>query len=121
MADDLTSGDRYSALAGYRVALVNYPGSLGFGQDFVDELPPKLGELEVDATLAAGHYLNTLSLASRTRGKKFIAGGSHGGFITAHLTARYPDEYDAALMRNPVTDMMSELNQTDIPDWCEQD
>ncbi|KAM0790462.1 hypothetical protein ACM66B_003339 [Microbotryomycetes sp. NB124-2] len=105
------------ALAGYRVALVNYPGSLGYGQDFVDELPPLLGKLEVDATLATGHYLNTLSLASRTKGKKLIAGGSHGGFITAHLTARFSDEFDAALMRNPVTDLMGELQSTDIPDW----
>ncbi|KAK4049284.1 alpha-actinin [Microbotryomycetes sp. JL201] len=105
------------ALAGYRVALVNYPGSLGYGQDFVKVLPPQLGRLEVEATLAAGQHLATLSLASRTRGKKLIAGGSHGGFISAHLTARYPDEYDACLMRNPVTDLMGELQSTDIPDW----
>ncbi|KAK4047110.1 hypothetical protein OIO90_006312 [Microbotryomycetes sp. JL221] len=110
-------GTAIYALAGYRVALVNYPGSLGYGQAFVDELPPRLGHLEVEATLAAGHYLNALSLASRTKGKKLIAGGSHGGFITAHLTARFADEFDAALMRNPVTDLMAELQSTDIPDW----
>ncbi|ORY88402.1 Alpha/Beta hydrolase protein [Leucosporidium creatinivorum] len=106
------------ALAGYRVALVNYPGSLGYGQQFVDSLPPQLGTLEVEATLAAGHYLNTLSLASRTKGKKFVLGGSHGGWIAAHLSARFPDEFDATVMRNPVTDLASNSFNTDIPDWC---
>lgn len=44
-------------------------------------------------------------------------GGSHGGWITAHLSARFPDEYDAAVMRNPVVDLASMLYATDIPDW----
>jgi acylaminoacyl-peptidase len=65
------------ALCGYRVAGVNYPGSTGFGQRFIDILPPLLGKLEVDAAIAVPHYLNTLSLASRTKGKNLFAGGSH--------------------------------------------
>lgn len=99
------------------MALVNYPGSLGFGQDFVDSLPPRLGKLEVDATLATSHYLNTLSLASRTKGSRFFLGGSHGGFIGTHLSGIYPDEYDAVVLRNPVTDLASMVSATDIPDW----
>ncbi|GAA5892740.1 hypothetical protein JCM6882_000570 [Rhodosporidiobolus microsporus] len=105
-------------LAGNRFVHVNYPGSLGFGQAAVDVLPPRLGELEVEATLAAPHYLNSLSLASRTPGKKLLMGGSHGGWTACHLTARWPDEYDAVVMRNPVTDLVSNAAMTDIPDWC---
>ncbi|GAA5926304.1 hypothetical protein JCM1841_005529 [Sporobolomyces salmonicolor] len=106
------------ALAGYRIAHVNYPGSLGFGQDFVDVLPPQLGKLEVEATLGAGHYLNTLSLASGTKGKRLLMGGSHGGWTAAHLTSRWPKEYDAVVMRNPVIDLRTNFATTDIPDWC---
>lgn len=105
------------ALAGFRVAFVNYPGSLGFGQDFVDALAPELGILEVNATLATKHYLNTLSLASGTKRKCVYIGGSHGGWIGSHLTSKYPEEFDACVMRNPVVDLPSMLSVTDIPDW----
>lgn len=48
----------------------------------------------------------------------FIFGGSHGGFIAAHLIARYPDFYRGAALRNPVTDIGAMISDTDIPDWC---
>lgn len=105
------------ALAGYRVCLVNYPGSTGFGQDFVDVLPPQIGTLEVEATLAAGHYLNQLSLASRTKGCRLLMGGSHGGWIGCHLTSKFPDEFDAYVSRNPVTSLAAQGVASDIPDW----
>ncbi|GAA5863675.1 hypothetical protein JCM8547_003689 [Rhodosporidiobolus lusitaniae] len=107
-----------AALFGYRFVHVNYPGSLGFGQSAVLSLPPRLGELEVEATLAAPHYLNQLSLASRTKGKNLLMGGSHGGWTACHLTARWPGEFDAVVMRNPVTDLVANSSMTDIPDWC---
>lgn len=44
-------------------------------------------------------------------------GGSHGGFISCHLSGSHPDEYDAVVLRNPVTDLPSMLGSTDIPDW----
>ena len=114
---DWSYGTAALVLAGYRVVLVNDPGSTGYGQRFIDELPPRIGELEVEATLASAHYLNALSLASRTRGKKLLMGGSHGGFIASHLTARWPDEFDAVVQRNPVTDLVANFYNSDIPEW----
>ncbi|BGO95618.1 Alpha/Beta hydrolase protein [Rhodotorula toruloides] len=105
-------------LAGYRLVLVNYPGSTGFGQHTISALPARLGEWEVEATLASAHYLNALSLASRTKGKRLLMGGSHGGWIACHLSARWADEWDAVVMRNPVTDLVGNAGMTDIPDWC---
>ena len=29
----------------------------------------------------------------------------HGGFLTAHLSAQFPDRYKSAVMRNPVIDI----------------
>lgn len=45
-------------------------------------------------------------------------GGSHGGWTACHLTARWPDEFGAVVMRNPVTDLVANASMTDIPDWC---
>ncbi|KAM0754121.1 hypothetical protein T439DRAFT_378208 [Meredithblackwellia eburnea MCA 4105] len=114
-ATDYAYSSLIYVLAGYRVALVNYPGSLGFGQDAVLSLPPQVGKLDVDATLATSHFLNTISLASRTPGSRLLMGGSHGGYISTHLSAT--DEYDAVVLRNPVTDLASMAAATDIPDW----
>jgi len=50
--------------------------------------------------------------------KVAVIGGSHGGFISAHLIGQYPDIFKAAVMRNPVCDISLMIHQTDIPDWC---
>lgn len=50
--------------------------------------------------------------------KVAVIGGSHGGFISAHLIGQHPDIFKAAVMRNPVCDISLMIHQTDIPDWC---
>lgn len=119
------------------VALVNYPGSLGFGQAFVDSLPPKLGDLDVEATIACTRHLESIGMGGGRDGLRLLMGfvpsflsflslpadtthacrGSHGGYIAAHLSARYPKFYNAVVLRNPVVDLPSMLSRTDIPDW----
>ena len=49
----------------------------------------------------------------------FVSGGSHGGFLTAHLSASRPDLFAAAAIRNPVINLNSMRHVTDIPDWVE--
>lgn len=60
-------------------------------------------------------------------------GGSHGGYLTAHLSAKYPDLFRGAILRNPVIDLPSKyitvkvrskftvclgmLVTSDITDW----
>ncbi|KAA0166124.1 hypothetical protein FNF27_07540 [Cafeteria roenbergensis] len=44
-------------------------------------------------------------------------GGSHGGFLGAHLTARR-GSVAAACLRNPVIDVAAMASATDIPEWC---
>ena len=56
-------------------------------------------------------------------------GGSHGGFLSAHLTALGDGgggaeagegrlDVAAACLRNPVTNIATMAGVTDIPDWC---
>lgn len=44
-------------------------------------------------------------------------GGSHGGFLTAHLAGQHPAAFKAAVLRNPVCDLELMVHVTDIPDW----
>ncbi|KAL1921198.1 uncharacterized protein VTP21DRAFT_10914 [Calcarisporiella thermophila] len=100
---------------GFAIAKVNYTGSLGFGQKCVEDLVGKIGEVEVQETHAVVEYLVK---QGRVDGAKACAfGGSHGGFTSAHLTARYPDYYKACVLRNPVINVGAMVSTTDIPDW----
>jgi dipeptidyl aminopeptidase/acylaminoacyl peptidase len=85
------------ALVGYTVALVNYPGSTGYGQEPVDRLTRELGTLDVEACRAVPAFLSSQGF---TIDKTYLFGGSHGGFIISHLLARWPDEFAAAAMAN---------------------
>ena len=48
-----------------------------------------------------------------------MCGGSHGGFLTAHLTAARPNQFCAAAIANGVINLNSMRSVTDIPDWCD--
>lgn len=103
--------------AGYTLAFINYPGSTGFGQDTIEELSRDCGNLEVRACLEFKDYLVKLGVATNGKGKRLYLGGSHSGFIGAHLSVRWPDAFDAIDIRNPVIDLPSMFATSDIPDW----
>ena len=46
-----------------------------------------------------------------------FSGGSHSGFLGGHVIAK-DKRYKACVIRNPVTNIASMYNVTDIPDWC---
>ncbi|KAG0142926.1 hypothetical protein CROQUDRAFT_135262 [Cronartium quercuum f. sp. fusiforme G11] len=104
------------ALLGYSTAYINYPGSLGYGQKWVYHLIKHLGQADVESSKLALDFLRSSKRVHPRRA--FVNGGSHGGFITAHLTSRYPDLFAAACMRNPVVDLVgTAAGGSDIPDW----
>ncbi|EKM77251.1 hypothetical protein AGABI1DRAFT_122246 [Agaricus bisporus var. burnettii JB137-S8] len=105
------------ALEGYTFSQPNYTGTTGYGQDNVYKLLGKCGTLDVEDVHASTLFLiNDLQLARLGEGEIFVWGGSHGGFIAAHLISRFPDIYSAAVLRNPVI-TCGEIAGTDIPDW----
>ncbi|KAJ6554236.1 Alpha/Beta hydrolase protein [Mycena capillaripes] len=105
----------FLALEGYTVSQPNYSGSTGFGENSVRALLGNCGTLDVQDCFATVRHLITLGISVEGKGKQFVMGGSHGGFLTSHLIGQFPDMFTAAVIRNPVisTDPMS----SDIPDW----
>jgi len=90
-----------------------YPG---FGQKSLESLLTNVGTNDVrDVMKVADHVKNLSCIDEKRIG---ICGGSHGGFLTGHCTGQYPAYFQAAVMRNPVTNIASMVTATDIPDWC---
>ncbi|KAF7344008.1 Peptidase-S9 domain-containing protein [Mycena venus] len=108
-------GTAFLALEGYTVSFPNYRGSVGFGENFVRALLGNCGTLDVEDCIATVRHLVKIGISAEGKGKQFLIGGSHGGFLTAHLIGQFPDVFSAAVIRNPVisTDPLS----SDIPDW----
>ncbi|XP_074952587.1 acylamino-acid-releasing enzyme isoform X3 [Phalacrocorax aristotelis] len=101
---------------GFAVLLVNYRGSLGFGQDSVASLPGNVGTQDVcDVQFCVERVLQEESLDTT---RVALVGGSHGGFLACHLLGQFPNTYHACVVRNPVVNIASMVSATDIPDWC---
>ncbi|XWS13756.1 hypothetical protein CRYUN_Cryun36dG0065600 [Craigia yunnanensis] len=101
---------------GYSLLIVNYRGSLGFGEEALQSLPGKVGSQDVNDVLTAIDHVIEKGLANPS--KITALGISHGGFLTTHLIGQAPDKFVAAAARNPVCNLSSMVGITDIPDWC---
>ncbi|KAG6574947.1 Acylamino-acid-releasing enzyme, partial [Cucurbita argyrosperma subsp. sororia] len=106
----------FLAAVGFNLLIVNYRGSLGFGEDALQSLPGKIGSQDVNDVLAALDHIIDQGLANPA--KVAVLGGSHGGFLTTHLIGQAPDRFVAAAARNPVCNLALMVGTSDIPDWC---
>ena len=101
---------------GYNVLTVNYRGSTGFGEASLQSLPGNIGTADVrDCMSALNHFID---VGSVDLDQVAVVGGSHGGFLSAHLIGQYPEVFKAAVMRNPVCNISLMVHLSDIPDWC---
>jgi acylaminoacyl-peptidase len=100
-------------LSGYDVLLINYRGSLGFGQASIDSLPGRIGTNDVADCVAATRAASAL----RQYKSMGVIGGSHGGFLSAHLIGQHPTLFGAAVLRNPVINLSTMVGTSDIRDW----
>ncbi|NXI98734.1 APEH enzyme, partial [Psophia crepitans] len=100
---------------GFAVLLVNYRGSLGFGQASISSLLSRVGEQDVaDTQLAVEQALRSEPLDPQ---RLALLAGSHGAFIALHLLAHEPERYQACALRSPVSNLPALLGTSDIPDW----
>lgn len=101
---------------GFSLLIVNYRGSLGFGEEALQSLPGKVGSQDVNDVLSAIDHVVNLGLANPS--KITVTGISHGGFLTTHLIGQAPEKFVAAAAINPVCNFALMVGTTDIPDWC---
>jgi len=77
---------------GYVVACVNYHGSSGFGQKYLETITTRYGEKEYADTEAATDFMLKQGYIDRTR--LAATGGSYGGFMVAFMNG-HTDRYKA--------------------------
>ena len=105
-------------MSGVAVIYPNYRGSIGFGQQFIDDLLGHIGEMDVaDCVALTKASLQRFSAElDPKRGAAY--GGSHGGYLTAWLLGcEDRDLYSCGVLWNPVVDLPAMLGTTDIPEW----
>lgn len=85
-----------------RVALVNFHGSTGWGQDFCGAIRGEWGEMPAADIEAASDLLVEDGVADPQR--IAIAGGSYGGYLSAWLTSQ-TDRYACAIAHAAVTNL----------------
>lgn len=108
----------FLANSGYAILHVNYRGSTGYTMASLNELPGKCGVVDVCDVYDATKLVLSDSENNIDAEKVGICGGSHGGFLAAHMVGQHPELYKVAALRNPVTNIASMVSSTDIPDWC---
>ncbi|ODN03798.1 Acylamino-acid-releasing enzyme [Orchesella cincta] len=101
---------------GFAVLRLNYVGSIGGTRDTADDLLGKIGDRDVKDCQAMVEKVLS-SNASLNPEQVVVFGGSHGGFLSCHLSSAYPDVYKAIAVRNPVTDLATLVGTSDITDW----
>ncbi len=76
------------AAQGYVVASVNYHGSSGFGNAFLDSITHRWGQLELQDVEAGTDWLLAQPWSDPKR--VFAAGGSYGGYMVAWMNGHLP-------------------------------
>lgn len=106
----------FYARLGFKSLIINYRGSTGVSEEYLQSLCGNVSEVDVnDCLLAIRHFVKSKKIDPT---KLVIRGGSHGGFIAAHLSCNEEFKFTSAVLINPVIDMSSLRATSDIPDWC---
>lgn len=92
--------------AGYRVALVNFHGSTGFGEAFTRSILGRWGDQPAADILAATDVLVAQGLADPAR--MALAGGSYGGYLVSWL-AGATDRFKAIVNHAGVCDFQTQF------------
>ncbi|RZC49835.1 hypothetical protein C5167_018264 [Papaver somniferum] len=116
MLTNFNKNHAFLSALGYSLLIVNYRGSLGFGEEALQSILGNVGSQDVNDVLGALDHVIEMGLADPS--KVAVVGGSHGGFLTTHLIGQAPDRFAAAAARNPVCNLALMVGTTDIPDWC---
>ena len=93
------------AAPGYRVAIVNFHGSTGWGQDFAASILGRWGDQPYKDIMAATDQLVARGLADPTR--MAAAGGSYGGYLSAWIASQ-TDRFACIVNHAGVSDLATQ-------------
>ena len=102
------------AARGFAVFHTNYRGSTGRGMAFAKSSQGDAGGKEFDDLIDAIDHLVAIGLVDKD--KVAVTGGSYGGYATAWLSTRYSERIAAGVMFVGISDKISKVGTTDIPD-----
>ncbi len=103
-----------AAARGFAVFYPNYRGSTGRGVTFSKLSQGDPAGKEFDDLVDAVDHLIGIGLVDRS--KVGVTGGSYGGYATAWLSTRYTDRFAAGVMFVGISNKISKVGTTDIPD-----
>jgi dipeptidyl aminopeptidase/acylaminoacyl peptidase len=103
-----------AAARGFAVFYPNYRGSTGRGVEFAKSSQADPAGKEFDDLVDAVDHLVGTGLVDKQ--KVGITGGSYGGYATAWCSTRYSDRFAAGVMFVGISDKVSKVGTTDIPD-----
>ncbi|KAJ2000666.1 hypothetical protein H4R26_004507 [Coemansia thaxteri] len=104
------------AKLGFGVLLVNFTGSLGFGQHAVHAQIGKMDTMSIDEIQQAAANIHA-SREGDAQATVYL-GGSYSGYTGALLAGLVPGAFRAYVLRNPVIGIAENAAMSDIPDWC---
>ncbi|KAJ1904464.1 hypothetical protein LPJ81_002478 [Coemansia sp. IMI 209127] len=104
------------ARLGFGVLLVNFTGSLGFGQDAVLAQIGNIDTATIDEIQRAASQIH--SNKEGDANATVYLGGSYSGYTGALLAGLVPGYYRGIVLRNPVINFGENAAMCDIPDWC---
>lgn len=103
-----------AAARGFAVMHTNYRGSTGRGMAFAKLSQADAAGKEFDDLIDAIDHLVASGLVDKDR--VAVTGGSYGGYATAWLSTRYSERIAAGVMFVGISDKVSKVGTTDIPD-----
>ena len=101
------------ALNGYNVVHINYIGSIGTSSKSIKKIFGNCGKADLNTVVQTANYIRE-KYSPNLLG---IWGFSHGGFLSAHMAAKYSSLIDFAVVGAPVINFISSYYTCDIPDW----
>jgi dipeptidyl aminopeptidase/acylaminoacyl peptidase len=102
------------AARGFAVFYTNYRGSTGRGVEFSKLSQGDPAGKEFDDLVDAVDLLIDIGLVDT--GKVGVTGGSYGGYATAWCSTRYSERFAAGVMFVGISNKISKVGTTDIPD-----
>jgi dipeptidyl aminopeptidase/acylaminoacyl peptidase len=101
------------AAEGFAVFYPNYRGSTGRGVEFSMKGQADYAGKEFDDLIDAVDHLVGTGLVNKS--KVGVTGGSYGGFASAWCATKHTDRFAASVMFVGISDLVSKLGTTDIP------